>query len=89
MVNNNYPDKISPSPKFSKIIQSGKKICSIHRFESEKSAKHDVGGIRLVNIFNKKAKQVLKRLVNNRDGVSQMKLASHFHLYATACNQGS
>ena len=61
----------------------------IKGFESEKSAKHDVGGIRLVNIFNKKAKQVLKRLVNNRDGVSQMKLASHFHLYATACNQGS
>ena len=47
----------------------------INRFESGKNAKHQSGGGRPAKIFNKQIKKKLKRLVNNKDGVSQRKLA--------------
>ena len=50
----------------------------INRFESGKNAKHQSGGGRPAKIFNKQAKKKLKRLVNNKDGVFQRKLASCF-----------
>ena len=50
----------------------------INRFESRKPSKHQQGGGRPSKIFNQKAKKKLKRLVNNKDGVSQRKLASRF-----------
>ena len=49
----------------------------IKRFESGKSAKHHDGcgcGCRRAKIF----KRELKRLSNNKDGVSQRKLAGRF-----------
>ena len=50
----------------------------INRFESGKNAKHQSGGGRPAKIFNKQTKTKLKRLVNNKDGVSQRKLAGCF-----------
>ena len=43
-----------------------------------KNAKHQSGGGRSAKIFNKQAKKTLKRLVNNKDGMSQRKLAGRF-----------
>ena len=51
---------------------------TINRFESGKKAKHQFGGGRPAKIFNKQAKKKPKRLVNNKDGVSQRKLAGCF-----------
>ena len=50
----------------------------INRFEAENNAKHQSGAGRPAKIFNKQAKKKLKRLVNNKDGVSQRKLADCF-----------
>ena len=50
----------------------------INRSESGKPSKHQQGGGRPSKFFNQKAKKKLKRLVNNKDGVSQRKLACRF-----------
>ena len=42
----------------------------INRFESGKNAKHQSGGGRSAKMFNKQTKKKLKRLVNNKYGVS-------------------
>ena len=57
----------------------------INRSESGKPSKHQQGGGRPAKIFNQKAKKKLKRLVNNKDGVSQRKLASRFKCTQTTC----
>ena len=50
----------------------------INRSEYEKPSKHQQGGGRPAKIFNQKAKKELKRLVNNKDGVSKRKLVCCF-----------
>ena len=59
----------------------------INRFESGKNAKHQSGGGRPAKIFNKQAKKKLKRLVNNKDGVSQRKLAGCFQCTQSYVNR--
>ena len=65
-----------------RFISEGEKRATIYdtinRFESGKNAKHQSGGGRPAKIFNKQAKKKLKRLVNSKDGVSQIKLAGRF-----------
>ena len=65
------------------FISEGEKHTTIYdiinRFESEKNTKHQSGGGRPAKILNKQAKKKLKRLVNNKDGVSQRKLPGCFH----------
>ena len=51
----------------------------INRIESVKNAKHQSGGGWLAEVFNKQTKKKLKRMVNNKGGVSQRKLAGRFH----------
>ena len=64
------------------FISEGEKRTTIYdiinRFEPGKNAKHQSVGGRPAKVFNKQAKQKLKRLVNNNDGVSQGKLAGRF-----------
>ena len=55
----------------------------INRFESGKNPKLQSGDGRPTKIFNKQAKKI-KRLVNNKDGVSQIKLASHTFIYKSS-----
>ena len=56
------------------FISKGEKRTTIYdkiiRFETVKNAKHRSGGGRPAKIFKKQAKKKLKRLVNNKDGVS-------------------
>ena len=59
----------------------------INRFESGKNAKHQSGGGRPAKIFNKQANKKLKRLVNNKDGVSQRKLACRFQCTQSYVNR--
>ena len=50
----------------------------INRYESGKPTNHQQGGGHPAKFFNQKAKKEFKRLVNNKDGVSQRKLACRF-----------
>ena len=56
------------------FISEGEKRTTIYDiincFESGKNAKHQSGGGKSAKIFNKQTKKKLKRLVNNKDGVS-------------------
>ena len=56
----------------------------INRIESGKNAKHHSRGGLPAKNFNKQAKKKFKRLVNNKDGVSQRKLASHTFIYKSS-----
>ena len=64
------------------FISEGEKRTTIYdrinRFESGKNSKHQSGGGRSAKIFNKQTKKKLKRLFNNKYGVSQRKLAGYF-----------
>jgi len=73
------------------FISEGEKRTTIYdiinRFESGKNAKHQSGGGRPAKIFNKQTKKKLKRLVNNKDGVSQRKLAGRFQCTQSYVNR--
>ena len=73
------------------FISEGEKRTTIYdiinRFESGKNAKHQSGGGRPAKIFNKQANKKLKRLVNNKDDVSQRKLAGCFQCTQSYVNR--
>ena len=73
------------------FISEGEKRTTIYdiinRFESGKNAKHQSGGGLSAKIFNKQDKKKLKRLVNNKDGVSQRKLACRFQCTQSYVNR--
>ena len=64
------------------FISEGEKRTTIYdiinRFESGKNEKHQSGGGWTAKNFNKQTKKKLKRLVNNKDDVSQRKHAGRF-----------
>ena len=57
----------------------------INRSESGKPSSTNKEVVALPKILKQKAKKKLKRLINNKNGVSQRKLASRFKCTQTTC----